>query len=790
MDEDIKVRVGADLTGFNSAMRNAGRTAKKFSSNITKYAKRAGFAFAGITVAAAVLGAKFDKEMRFVRSITQATGDEFKAMTDLAMEMGRTTEFTAKQAAEGLRFLGMAGLSAKESMEALPQMLDLATAGEMDLARAADIATNILAQFSLEVSELTRVSDVLAAVQSSANTNIEQAAEAFIYGGTMAKQMGMSVEELAGFVGLLANRGIKASMAGTTLRQSMIKLLNPTREAKEIMEKYNISLTDSEGNMRNFTDVILDMIDAQVDVKDSAVLLGARASQLASIFDMTTDEVIEYINELYNAQGRTEELAESIRKSFWGAWKEVVSKSQDLLLRFFRTFEETGLASLKLVGKGFDKLGKAIEDNAKGIENAFFDSFAAVTIMGEALYRSITGLISLIAVYISKAYEGYALLLKTGILAEKIRDPIGTMLGLNKVKEMEERVEELYKKSKKWGELGYEYWKKQNAAAGSAVETVEKLRQELEKYKEEVKETKELEKIGLGLLEANIIGMELSKKFVRTKGGPLPPPEPDSEEKAREQEELNRLAIEKANALDESYRTREELYAAYEKRMYEERRKREEQYLEESRRIALREANALDESYRTREELYAAYEKKMMSEQIEVRKNAYKVIMGNFATFLQQMGEKNEVAFRAFQAVSIAETIIDTIKAAQSAFAWGMKFGGPFAPAVATAAAASAVAAGMARVAQIGAMTPSSRAESAAMGEGGMPTAQIITPEGGLEGRTTEEPRGQVIINIEGDFIGDEAYIEKLVEKITGAVEDKDIRLIATNTKYSEALLG
>ncbi|NHJ85605.1 MAG: phage tail tape measure protein, partial [Asgard group archaeon] len=265
MKEDLTVRVGANVTGLNQALSRADKTVDRFATSVSRHAKRAAFAIGGIITAASILGAKFDKEMRFVGAITNATADEFEKLTAIAREMGRTTEWTAAQSAQGLRFLGMAGLSATEAIEALPGALDLATAGEMDLARAADIATNILAQFSMGVDQLTRVDDVLAKVQSSANTNIEQAAEAFVYGGTMAKQFGMEIEELAAFVGLLANRGIKASLAGTTMRQAMIKLINPSKEAQEVMYKYGITVTDSEGKLRNFTDVVLDMIESQVN---------------------------------------------------------------------------------------------------------------------------------------------------------------------------------------------------------------------------------------------------------------------------------------------------------------------------------------------------------------------------------------------------------------------------------------------------------------------------------------------------------------------------------------------
>ena len=380
MREDLRVRVGVNTTGFRSGLKRANQSVDRFSRTLKRSMVGAGLAIGGFLATVAIIGAKFDKEMRFVRGITQATEKEFKALTAVAKEMGRTTEFTSQEAAEGLRFLGMAGLDATDSIEALPQMLDLATAGMISLGRAADIATNILAQFSLDVSELTRVADVLAQVQSTANTNVEEAAQAFIYGGTMAAQFGMQIEDVAGILGLLANKGIKASMAGTTLSQAMRRMLNSSKPVAEIMKKYDIVITKADGSLRNFTDVILDMVDAQMGAQDVAKMLGARAGQLAALFNLTTEEIVKYINKMYQAEGRVKSLAEEIRKSFWGKWKEMVSKSRAVTLALFDILADYGIGAFETIGKGLDKLTTHFEKNADAYKDAFKTAFEFIVI--------------------------------------------------------------------------------------------------------------------------------------------------------------------------------------------------------------------------------------------------------------------------------------------------------------------------------------------------------------------------------------------------------------------------
>jgi len=336
MREDLRVRVGADVTGLKQALGQAQKEVQDFGRRM----KRVGMSLAGVLGPATWMGANFEKNMRFVGAVVNATGKELEEMTKLARHLGATTEYTASQAAEGLKFLGMAGFNARESMEALPGVLDLATAGMMSLGEAADIATNILTQMGLEVSELGRVNDVLAKVQSTANTTIQQAAEAFVYGGTMAKKLGMSVEELSAFIGLLANRGIRASLAGTTLRQAMLKLLDPTKEAQEILDRYNISLRDGEGRMKNFTEVILQMVDSQMSAEEVSKLLGARAQQLSSLFDMTSQEIRNYITLLEQSRGTSEKLAQSIRDTLWGSFKSLWSAIQEVGLALYESYRD------------------------------------------------------------------------------------------------------------------------------------------------------------------------------------------------------------------------------------------------------------------------------------------------------------------------------------------------------------------------------------------------------------------------------------------------------------------
>jgi len=319
------------------------------------------------------LYAAFEKEMKVVQVTSQATGAEMERMTTLAREMGRTTEFTGTQSAEALRFLSMAGLTASESMEALPQMLDLATAGSIGLGEAADIATNILSQMGMEVSELSDVSDTLVAVQASANTNILEAAQAFVYAGTMAKKFNTDVTELSAMIGIMANNGIKASMAGTTLRQAMMDLLDPSDKAAAILDRYGINVTKADGSIRDFIDILYDLADANLNATETIQLFGARGQNISLVLDEGREGIRRYVAELRSMDGMAEQAADTIRDSLWGQLKALESAAQSVGLALGEELEgglvdviDAGIRLLNHIESElipqFGSLGSAISD--------------------------------------------------------------------------------------------------------------------------------------------------------------------------------------------------------------------------------------------------------------------------------------------------------------------------------------------------------------------------------------------------------------------------------------------
>ena len=358
----LTATLGADLRQLRTSMDRAEQTVKNYDRVVGRELGQAGgrfkkfanvataslqrvkkrvFSMKGMFVGLGVglagrafikFGATFERTMSIVRVVSGATRKEMMAFRKETKRLGESTEFTATQAGLALRFLAMAGLTVMQSMKALPIMLDLATSGQIDLARAADISTNIMTQMGLRVEELTKVNDALVAVQASANTNIEEAAQAFIFAGTKARDFGVNVFELNALIGLLANAGIKGSMAGTTLRQSMIKLMRPVGDATEVMRKYEIRIEKVGGGLRNYVEILKDMADKNLSAIEITKLFGARAGNVAAILRLGSGAIQEFVDKLKSMEGIAKSAAEIIRKDVQGSIDELKSILQGVVL--------------------------------------------------------------------------------------------------------------------------------------------------------------------------------------------------------------------------------------------------------------------------------------------------------------------------------------------------------------------------------------------------------------------------------------------------------------------------
>ena len=198
----------------------------------------------------------FESMMSQVKAISGATGQAFDDLTAKAQEMGATTKFTATESAEAFNYMAMAGWKPQQMIDGISGIMSLAAASGEDLGTTSDIVTDALTAFGLSAGDSGHFADVLAQASANANTNVSMLGESFKYVAPVAGAMNYSVEDTSLALGLMANASIKGSMAGTALKTSLANMAAPTDSMAAAMDKYGISLTDSEGNMKSLRGVI------------------------------------------------------------------------------------------------------------------------------------------------------------------------------------------------------------------------------------------------------------------------------------------------------------------------------------------------------------------------------------------------------------------------------------------------------------------------------------------------------------------------------------------------------
>ena len=342
--------IGNAIGGFDKLQNKAQALSGRLSS-IGGAAVGAGTAIAAPIAAGfgAVLkvSSDFESQMNQVKAVSGATGAEFEKLRNQAKELGSTTAFSAKQAAQAQGFLAMAGFNTNEVFQALPSTLDLAIAGQTGLAGAADIASNVLTGFQFEAKDLGRVNDVLAQTASSANTNISQLGTAFSYAGPIAKTAGIGFEETAALIGKLSDAGLQGEKAGTSLRGAISSLLKPSADAREALARLGVQTDAGNGQLRSMTGIIGDLGNAGATTADLITIFGREAGTgMAALLGQGSDAIADLENKLINSGGAASRMADIMSSGLQPELKGLASAFEGLAL----AIADTGILDLAARG--------------------------------------------------------------------------------------------------------------------------------------------------------------------------------------------------------------------------------------------------------------------------------------------------------------------------------------------------------------------------------------------------------------------------------------------------------
>lgn len=331
----LRVTLGIDTAAFEKGVASAqqrlgsiGKDMRAMGRSLSTYVTAPIAGFGALTLKTA---GDFQMAMNQVRAVSGATGESFEALREQAKQLGATTQFTASEAADAMNFLAMAGMKTEEILSAMPETLQLAAAAQLDMASAADIVTNILAGYNKDVEELSHATDVLVKSFTSANTDLNQLAQAMKYAGPVANAAGVQFEETAAALSLMGNAGIQGSMAGTSLRGAISRVLNPTKAMASAMAEAGLSFTDTSGRLLPLADIIEQLEPHANNAGLFMELFGQRAGpSMAALVTQGADAIRGLAGELENSAGTAAEVSAVQMEGFNGAMRQLAAAFEAL----------------------------------------------------------------------------------------------------------------------------------------------------------------------------------------------------------------------------------------------------------------------------------------------------------------------------------------------------------------------------------------------------------------------------------------------------------------------------
>lgn len=343
-DGKVVIETDLDSSGIEKGLSKLGSITAKGMKAATVAITGTAAALGGVAAAAIKVGSDFESQMSRVKAISGATGEEFEQLKAQAMQLGADTSFSASQAAEGMENLAAAGFTTSEIMSAMPGLLNLAAASGEDLASSSDIAASTLRGFGLAASDAAHVADVLAANANRTNSSVADTGEAMKYIAPLARAAGLSLEETAAAIGIMANAGVNGSQAGTSLRGALSRLSKPTKDMSEAMDELGISFYDSNGKMKSLTEQVGMLRQATEGMTDEqknnylVTLYGQEAlSGMLALINEGEGSLGELTNAYKNCDGAAQKAAETMQDNLSGALEQLGGSAQTLGLAFYNS---------------------------------------------------------------------------------------------------------------------------------------------------------------------------------------------------------------------------------------------------------------------------------------------------------------------------------------------------------------------------------------------------------------------------------------------------------------------
>jgi TP901 family phage tail tape measure protein len=371
-------------------------------------------------------GAELQSQLVDIRAIL-ATGDgfsgeAFERMTGKMKQLGADTIFTSREMFQGAKYMAMAGMSIEQIEQSMPAAANIAAIANIGIERAADIATNIQTAYGIAAKNMGNVTDVMARTMTSSNVSMEEMGESFKYVANEAARAGLDFKEVSAAIGVLGNNGIKASMAGTNLRQMLIRMKAPTTAAQKVLDKYNLSFTETVGGITKIKDLskVIKEVNsrnlAPSELKDLFGVYGGSAfGALSTSMDEQGNLMLDKVtSQNAQAKGIASKMAAEKMKTFRGTLAKlqaqfelfannifvrvepVLTKVMNVLESMFKNINTEGSWAMNALTAGINIVGNTLAWAYKFIKQN-----------GEALKWAAGAAIGLFAAYKTFTYISY-----------------------------------------------------------------------------------------------------------------------------------------------------------------------------------------------------------------------------------------------------------------------------------------------------------------------------------------------------------------------------------------------
>lgn len=385
---------------------------------------------------------EYEDAMKKVQATMGLAGEEgeeaFNKLSQAAKDAGASTRFSASESAEALNYLALAGYDTEQAIGALPGVLTLAAAGDMDLARASDLVTDSMAALGLEIADMDMYMDKMAKTSQKSNTDVQQLGEGILVAGATMKNAGQDLDTLNVMLGVLANRGIKGAEGGTKLRNIIMSLTSPTSAAAKELESLGISVTDSSGNIRDMNDIFTDL-NKELDGLSEADKMNALSNifnkqDLAGVNALlsgTGDEMNNLYKELENADGAAQQMSDTMESGLAGSVRSLKSAYEGLQIVIGEQFAEMAQGAVGDVTELVRDITEILNDGfQEGDITAIGERISSFLIQGiNRITEYIPGAIDMIATMLTELVNVLVELLPT-LLPPLLEGAIALLTGI------------------------------------------------------------------------------------------------------------------------------------------------------------------------------------------------------------------------------------------------------------------------------------------------------------------------------------------------------------------------